>query len=71
MDSLRACQSRDPEYSMSGVYASTRGRAQWYWGSRVVKLVVICSRLEAVVNGIYQKRDESTTRDESTNEGSG
>uniref|UniRef100_M4BIW7 Uncharacterized protein n=1 Tax=Hyaloperonospora arabidopsidis (strain Emoy2) TaxID=559515 RepID=M4BIW7_HYAAE len=28
LDSLGASQSRDPDYSMSGVYASTRGRAQ-------------------------------------------
>ena len=42
LDSLGASQSRAPDYSMSEVYASTRGRAQWYRVYRVVQLRVQC-----------------------------
>ena len=36
LDSLGVSQSKAPDYSMSGVWASMRGQAQWYRGSRVV-----------------------------------
>ena len=36
--SLGSSQSRVPDYLMPGVYASTRGRAQWYRGSQLVQL---------------------------------
>ena len=45
LDSLGASQSRAPDYSTSGVYAFTRGRAQWYQGCGVLQLSLMCHTL--------------------------